>query len=102
MELRYIGPLIILVFLLITYVISAFEKINQWKATRQAFLKMFQKTFISRISIPLLMFIVIAEIIIVTYAGLGIYDILVNSNFDFAVYSCIASSILCSIFLLGL
>ena len=102
MLLQYSGPIIILFFLLITYIISAYEKINGWKTTKIAFKKMYAKTFVAKAIVPLLVAILAGEVVIVTFAALAIFDILTLQNFRYANYAFIASSILCLFLLIGL
>ena len=102
MDLSYVGPIIILIFLLITYIISAFEKIHDWKDTEESFKKMYSETILAKMIVPVITLIVAFEIIIVTLAALGIWDIIIEQNFEVATFSFLASSILCLFLLIGL
>ncbi|SCY33242.1 hypothetical protein SAMN05192588_2312 [Nonlabens sp. Hel1_33_55] len=102
MDLSYVGPIIILIFLLITYIISAFEKIHDWKVTEESFKKMYSETILAKMIVPVITLIVAFEIIIVTLAALGIWDIIIEQNFEVATFSFLASSILCLFLLIGL
>ena len=102
MDLSYVGPIIILIFLLITYIISAFEKIHDWKVTEESFKKMYSETILAKMIVPVITLIVAFEIIIVTLAALGIWDIIIEQNFEVATLSFLASSILCLFLLIGL
>ena len=102
MDLSYVGPIIILIFLLITYIISAFEKIHDWKVTEESFKKMYSETILGKMIVPVITLIVAFEIIIVTLAALGIWDIIIEQNFEVATFSFLASSILCLFLLIGL
>jgi hypothetical protein len=96
------GPVIVLSFLLITYIISAYEKINDWKSTLIFYKKMYESTSLAKGITPAIFLIVGLEIIVSTLTGLGIWDILINQNYNFAVYAFIASSILFALLLFGL
>ncbi|WP_194851604.1 DoxX family protein [Nonlabens antarcticus] len=102
MNIPDIGPIIILCFILITYLFSAYEKINDWKAQLEFYSKMFQSTFIAKAITPVIVFILGLEVIISTLTGLGIWDIIVNESYVFSVYALIASSILFTMLLFGL
>ena len=96
------GPVIVLSFLLITYIISAYEKINDWKSTLIFYKKMYESTSLAKGITPAVFLIVGLEIIVSTLTGLGIWDILINQNYNFAIYGFIASSILFALLLFGL
>ncbi|KQC32375.1 hypothetical protein AAU57_02790 [Nonlabens sp. YIK11] len=102
MNISHAGLILILFFLLITYIISAYEKINGWKSTQENFKLMYAKTLIGKAIIPIITFIIAFEIIIVTLAALGIWDIIYAEDFEIARSTFLGSSILCLIFLIGL
>ena len=87
MDLSYVGPIIILIFLLITYIISAFEKIHDWKVTEESFKKMYSEMILGKMIVPVITLIVAFEIIIVTLSALGIWDIIIEQNFEVATFS---------------
>jgi len=96
------GPVIVLSFLLINFLISAYEKIHDWKSTLLFYGKMYESTSLAKGITPAIVLIIGLEIIISTLAALGIWDILINQDYHFAVYAFIASSILFTILLFGL
>lgn len=102
MKLADAGPIIILSFILITYLISAYEKMTDWKTTLEYYKKMYASTFLSKGIMPVIIFIVGLEIVVSTFAGLGIWDMMVNQEYDLATYAFIISSILFAILLFGL
>ncbi len=100
--LPYAGPIIILCFLLITFTISAYEKINRWQTTHQSFEKMFKNTFVGKMISPVIVFLIAAEVMVVTFAALGIWDICMLQDLSFAIYAVIGSGLLYLVFLTGL
>ena len=102
MKISDVGPVIILSFILITFLISAFEKINDWKAQLTFYRKMYQNTFLANFVPPAILLIIGLETIVSTLTALGIWDIIMNGDYNFAVYALSASSILFAILLFGL
>ncbi|BAO54844.1 hypothetical protein [Nonlabens marinus] len=102
MSLTDAGPVIILSFLLITYLISAYEKINDWKGSLTFYRKMYEGTFLAIGITPAIILISGLEIVVSTLAGLSIWDIVMNQDYELAVYAFISSSVLFAILLFGL
>jgi hypothetical protein len=102
MTISDVGPVIILSFILITYLISAFEKINDWKEQLAFYRKMYKNTFLANFVPPSIILILGLEIVVSTLTALGIWDIIMNTDYTFSVYALIASSILFAILLFGL
>ncbi len=102
MNLTDAGPVIILSFLLITYLISASEKINNWKESLSFYQKMYEGTFLAKIITPSIILISGLEVIVSTFAGLGIWDIVMNNDYELATYAFISSGVLFAILLFGL
>jgi hypothetical protein len=102
MTISDVGPVIILSFILITYLISAFEKINDWKEQLAFYRKMYKNTFLANFVPPSIILILGLEIVVSTLTALGIWDIIMNTDYTFSVYALIASSLLFAILLFGL
>ncbi len=100
--LEYAGMILIQCFLLITFIISAYEKIHGWQITQHSFRSMFQETFVAKIVIPVLIFLITMETLVVTLSAIAIWDILRIQELDYARYALIGSCILDLIFLFGL
>ena len=84
MDITYIGPVILLLFTFITFIISAYEKVNGWQMTKDSFQKQFIHTVFSKTIVPILILILILEVTVVTFAARGIWSILTSQNFDYA------------------
>lgn len=102
MDITYIGPVILLLFTFITFIISAYEKVNGWQMTKDSFQKQFIHTVFSKTIVPILILILILEVTVVTFAARGIWNILTSQNFDYASYAFITASILYILLLIGL
>jgi hypothetical protein len=102
MKISDVGPVIILSFILITFLISAFEKINDWQGQLAIYRKMYENTFLANFVSPSILLIIGLETVASTLAALGIWDIVMNGDYNFSVYALIASSILFAILLFGL
>lgn len=97
-----IGPVIILFFLLITYLLSAYEKINDWTPQLNYYKELYKSTFLNGVITPTIYLVLTLEIIVSTLTALGIWDILFNSSLVFSIYALASSSIICAILLFGL
>ena len=102
MHLSNAGPVLILSFILITFIFSAYEKIHGWQQTKINFKKLYKRTFLAKAVIPMICIILFTEVIISTYAALGIWDIIKVGDYQFATYACILASLLCLLLLIGL
>jgi hypothetical protein len=102
MDLSYAGPILVLSFLLVTYAVSAYEKMTDWKTTIEDYSQKYEGTLLHIIIKPLIIFILGFEIIVTAFCAMGIYDILSISDSEIANYAFALSSILCIILLLGL
>jgi hypothetical protein len=97
-----VGPVIILSFIFITYLISAFEKINGWKEQLEFYHKMYKNTLLANFVPPSIILILGLKIVVSTLTALGIWDIITNTDYTFSVYTLIASCVLFAILLFGL
>ncbi len=102
MKITDVGPVILLSFILITLLISAFEKINDWKVQMTFYRKLYSTTFLRGSILPMIILILGFEIIISTITALGIWDIVSNGDYVFASYALITASILFAVLLFGL
>lgn len=102
MILSNIGIILILLFLLITYFMSSYEKIADWKKTGILYQEMYKgifKPFLIRLSI---LFILSFEIILVVLIGFALFDSINSGNLLLAEYAFVLSSFLLVILLIGL
>lgn len=102
MTLSNIGIILILLFLLITYFISAYEKIADWENTRSLYQEMYKgifQPFLIKLSI---LFILSIELILVVLIGFALFDSITLGNLLLAQTAFILSCLLLVILLIGL
>ncbi|AZQ43137.1 hypothetical protein [Nonlabens ponticola] len=102
MDFNAAGITILLSFLLLTFLMSAYEKMIEWSKTLEHYQKMYSKTFLKPIIKPLIVLILGFEATVSTFCGLGIYDLITMGNYEFACYGFFTASLLFFIFLFGL
>ncbi len=95
------AEILILLFFIITYVVSVLEKISDWKGTVHYYSEHFKKTIFSKI-IPLLLFnVVLFETITLFLLMLGLYFMVKDANLLIAKIGLELSAITLLMFLLG-
>ncbi|MEN8816570.1 MAG: hypothetical protein ABF274_06850 [Nonlabens sp.] len=102
MILSNIGIILILLFLLITYFISAYEKVAEWKNTGTFYQEMYKGIFTPLLIQASILFILSFEFILVVLIGFALFDSIALGNLLLAEYAFILSSILLIILLIGL
>ncbi|MFT4838637.1 MAG: putative oxidoreductase [Oleispira sp.] len=98
----YSGIILILIFLLVTYSLSAYEKMFDWKKTFKDYCDMYKGIFnpiLVRLSIIIILGI---EIILSTIICIALYDIISVQSFLYAQYALVLSGFLIIILLVGL
>ena len=89
----YLAQLLILVFLLITFVISVIEKFSDWQGTISYISETFKNSFIRNFIKPLIAFLVFLEVLTAYFVIIGIYQLYVNQEKETALlgttFSCI-------------
>ena len=94
-------PIIILAFLLITFLQSGVDKILNWQGNVGWLKEHFSKTFMGGM-VPLLLAVILAaEIITAIFCVLGIYQVVSSGSFAFAFYACLLSCITLLMLLFG-
>lgn len=96
------GIILILIFLLVTYLLSAYEKMMDWEKTVEDYSHMYKDVFnpmLVKLSIIIILGI---EITLSTIIGIAVYDIISLQIFLYAQYAFILSGILIIILLVGL
>ena len=102
MLLTYSGIILLLVFLLVTYLISSFEKIFAWKQTYSDFCDLFKDALSPLVVLISSIVILGIEITTSTIIAIALYDLVVMQNLLYVQYAFILSSILLLILLVGL
>lgn len=96
-----ITEILLLAFLIITFLQSGFDKIFDWKGNVDWLKEHFSKTFIANM-VPLNVgIILIAELIAGILCMVGIYQIIDNNDKTFGLYGAILSSIVLLMLLFG-
>ncbi|WP_213521085.1 hypothetical protein [Nonlabens sp.] len=102
MMMAYSGIILILIFLIVTYLLSAYEKMMDWKKTVEDYCHMYQDVFnpmLVKLSIIIILGI---EITLSTLIGIALYEIISVQSFFYAPYAFVLSGFLIIILLVGL
>ena len=83
-----LAPLLVLAFLLITFVISVVEKFADWKGTITYISETFQNTFIKSFIKPLIASLVFLEILTVYFVSIGMYELYFYQEKETALLGC--------------
>jgi len=92
---------LVIIFFCITYFISVFEKINDWKGTLAYYTNHFKATFLKKYISPILISIVIFESIVFMLLGVSVLTILLNSDVYFGKIGLQLSALILILFLIG-
>lgn len=97
----YITEILILIFILITFLQSGIDKITDWKGNTGWLKEHFSKTFLAG-SVPLMVgTILILEVVTGLLAIIGIIKLIANGELLFALYTCILAAITLLMLLFG-
>ncbi|MHA7942452.1 DoxX family protein [Formosa sp. 3Alg 14/1] len=99
--LNHSAELLILIFLIITFLMSVIDKLTDWKGN-VAFLKShFANTFVPPLIPVTLLIILVLEALTTVYCSLGVFEIITDKNTHFALIGSIISCVILLLFLLG-
>lgn len=99
--LKHITEILLLAFLIITFLQSGFDKIFDWKGNVGWLKEHFSKTFVANM-VPLNVgIILIAELIAGVLCVIGIYQLISNDNKTIGLYGAILSCIVLLMLLFG-
>lgn len=102
MPVNSITVILILLFLLITFIMSAYDKLGAWGKTKDYYETSF-KGILAPIAVDIgIIVILIAEVFVVTLLAFGIYDIISSNGNQYVEYALISSGILLIVLLTGL
>ena len=93
--------LLILIFLVITFLQSGIDKIVDWDGNNAFLKEHFSKTFLKSLVTPMLLTITVFEIIAGILSTIGIIEILVYNGYKMALYGAIFSCIVLLMLLFG-
>ena len=77
---KYATELLVLAFVLITFMQSGIDKITDWSGNVAYIKSVFEKTFLAKFSTFLLAIIAVAEVVVGVLAIIGIYQILAHQD----------------------
>lgn len=99
--LKHITEILLLAFLVITFLQSGFDKILDWKGNLSWLKEHFSKTFMANI-VPLNMAIIlIVEVLVAILCLIGIFQLIANNDNTIALYGAILSCITLLMLLFG-
>jgi hypothetical protein len=93
---------LILVFLLLTFIYSAYEKISDWKMSEKYYVDEYKNVFPSFFVRAIILFILFSKPLLVSLLVTGIYDLLFTTRLSYVYYALTGSAMLLLILLLGL
>lgn len=97
----YITEILILLFIIITFLQSGFDKITDWKGNIGWLSGHFSKTFLAR-QVPLMVAtILILEVITGVLAIIGIVQLIAGGKTLIALYACVLAAIVLLMLLFG-
>jgi hypothetical protein len=97
----YITEILILVFILITFLQSGIDKITDWKGNTGWLKEHFSKTFLAG-QVPLMVgTILILEVVTGLLAAIGIVQLIASGELLFALYACILAAVTLLMLLFG-
>jgi hypothetical protein len=98
---KFSAELLVLVFILITFLQSGIDKITDWKGNVAYIKSVFEKTFLYKFSAFLLGVIAFAEIIVGILAIIGLYQIYTNQDMFYGLLALVISAKVLLALLLG-
>lgn len=97
----YLPHLLILLFLLITFVVSVIEKLSDWSGTISYISETFKNSFIKNFIKPLIAFLVFLEVLTVYFITIGIYQLYIHQEKENALLGSTISCISILYMLIG-
>ncbi len=97
----YITEILILLFIIITFLQSGFDKLTDWKGNIEWLSGHFSKTFLAR-QVPLMVAVIlILEVITGILAIIGIVQLIAGGKTLIALYACVLAAIVLLMLLFG-
>ena len=97
----YLPHLLILLFLLITFVVSVIEKLSDWSGTISYISETFKNSLIKNFIKPLIAFLVFLEVLTVYFITIGIYQLFIDQEKENALLGSTISCISILYMLIG-
>ena len=99
--LNHSAELLILVFLIITFLMSFIDKITDWKGNVSFLKSHFSETFVVSLIPITLVLIIVLEALATIFCSLGILEIITEKNTNYSLVGSIISCVILLLFLLG-
>ncbi len=99
--LMYATEILLLLFLVITFIQSGLDKLIDWKGNLSWLKGHFAKTSLSQVVPVMLAIVLISELLSGILSMIGIWDIIINGNTTVAFYGAILSCLSLLMLLLG-
>ncbi|QDO93208.1 DoxX family protein [Formosa sediminum] len=99
--LNHSTELLILIFLVITYIMSIIDKLSDWKGTILFLKSHFKNTFVLPLLPVTLVIILILELLTTVFCSLGIFEIITEKTTYFSLLGSVFSCLVLLLFLLG-
>ncbi|WP_299528419.1 DoxX family protein [uncultured Lutibacter sp.] len=98
---KHSAEILIVLFFIITYFFSVFEKVTDWKGTVAYYTNHFEKTVLQKMISILLILILIFEISVVILLTIGLYYLVLDNTFIVVKIGLEISAITLLMFLIG-
>ena len=99
--LNHSAELLILIFLVITFLMSVIDKLSDWKGNILFLKSHFAHTFVPPLIPFTLIVILILEVLTTLFCSLGIFEIIGEKNTNFSLLGSVFSCVVLLVFLLG-
>ncbi len=94
-----VASILVLIFLAVTFIQSAYEKVFYWKDNLKWLKDLFEKTFLKKFIVYCTLLLVILELLAGIFSCVGIIQLIINGGRQFGFYGGVFSCI-CLIFML--
>ena len=98
---QFTVEILIIIFFIITYFFSVFEKVSNWKGTLTYYKSHFKGTFLLNSLSYLLIKVIVFEIVTLIFLSLGLYYIVTKGTFEIARFGFLFSAVTLLFFLIA-
>ena len=92
-KMEYTAQILILVYIMITFIYSALEKVFNWEPSKQYYRSHFKGTFMEKFIPPSLIIVIFLELITTVLTIVGIYSLLVFDDKKYGFYGLLLAAV---------
>jgi len=89
---EYTAQILILIYIIITFLYSALEKIFQWKQSIDYYQSHFKNTFMEKFISPSLLLVIFMEMLTVILSLIGIYNLIQFDDKEYGYYGLVVAA----------